>query len=399
MTANGNLKHQVVIVGGGTAGITVAAHLLTQRPQTDVAIIEPSEKHYYQPLWTLVGGGVFPREESERDEAAVIPPGASWIKDAVIEFDPTNNAVLTQGGRRVEYNFLVVSPGLKLDWERVKGLKGNVGQHNICSNYTYETVPYTWETLQNFKGGTAVFTQPSPPIKCGGAPQKITYLADDYFRKSGVRDKTDIHFFSGEPNIFSVTKYAATLNKVIDRKGIITHFLHELVEVRPEAKEAVFKDLSSGAETTISYDMIHVTPPQGPPDFVKNSPLANKAGWLELDHYTLQHVHYANIFGLGDGSNLPTSKTGAAIRKQAPTVVHNLMATMAGQPLPDRYDGYTSCPLVTGYGSLVLAEFDYNKAPQESFPFDQSEERYSMYMLKKYGLPRIYWHGMLKGRM
>ncbi|MCB9101542.1 MAG: NAD(P)/FAD-dependent oxidoreductase [Anaerolineales bacterium] len=396
---NGSLKHQVVIVGGGSAGITVAAHLLNQRPGTDVVIIEPSDKHYYQPLWTLVGGGVFPREESQRNEAALIPPGATWLKDAVTEFLPDQNQVKTRSGQTIGYEFLVVAPGIQLNWDKVKGLKGNVGKNGICSNYAYDTVEYTWECIQNLKSGVALFTQPSTPIKCGGAPQKIAYLAEDHFRRSGRRSQIEVMFVSASGVIFSVPKYAQALNQAIDRKGIQTRYLQDLVEVRPEAKEAVFRHMTSGEETVIKYDMIHITPPQGPPDFIKNSPLGNVDGWVDVNKDTLQHNRYPNIFGLGDASSLPTSKTGAAIRKQAPTVVHNLISALSGQPLTEVYNGYTSCPLVTGYGSLILAEFDYDGNSQESFPFNQAEERYSMYMLKKYGLPRIYWHGMLKGRL
>jgi sulfide:quinone oxidoreductase len=240
---------------------------------------------------------------------------------------------------------------------------------------------------------------PNTAVKCGGAPQKIMYLADDYFRRSGVRDRTRVMFASAQGSIFAVKKYAEALNRTIARKSIETLYKHNLVEVRSQRKEAVFEHLDTHEYVVLPYDLLHVTPPMSAPDFIKHSPLANAAGWVEVDKYTLQHARYPNVFGLGDASSLPTSKTGAAIRKQAPVVVKNLLATMQGKPLPARYDGYTSCPLVTGYGRLILAEFDYDLQPKETFPFDQSKERYSMYLLKKYGLPVLYWHGMLKGQV
>ncbi len=178
----------------------------------------------------------------------------------------------------------------------------------------------------------------------------------------------------------------------------MTHFKHNLVALRPKTKEAVFKNLDTNEDVVIHYDMIHVTPPQSPCDFVRSSPLADKDGWVEVDRLKLQHVRYSNVFALGDASNLPTSKTGAAIRKQAPVVAQNLVAEMKKQPLTSTYNGYTSCPLVTGYNSLIMAEFDYDQNPAETFPIDQSKERYSMYLVKKYVLPRLYWHFMLKGR-
>jgi sulfide:quinone oxidoreductase len=393
------IRHRVVIVGGGSGGITVAARLAKALPQGSVAVIEPSRKHYYQPLWTLVGGGVFSKQVSERDEVALIPRGTTWIQDAVTEFLPEENAVVTQGGKRIKYDYLVVAAGIQLDWGKIKGLQAVIGRDGVCSNYSYEYVDKTWEFIRNFKGGNAIFTQPLPPIKCAGAPQKIMYLADDHFRKSGVREKSQVIFASAAPTIFAVKKYAAALDKIVARKGIDARYKHNLVEIRAQEKEAVFENLDTKEPVVLKYDMIHVTPPMSAPDFIKHSPLANETGWVDVDKNSLQHVRYPNVFSLGDASSLPTSKTGAAIRKQAPILVKNLLAVMKGQTTSPQYDGYTSCPLVTGYGKLILAEFDYDLNPKETFPFDQSQERYSMYLLKAYGLPALYWHGMLKGRM
>ena len=397
-TTSAQLHHRVVIVGGGTGGITVAARLRRMMKGIDVAIIDPSDHHYYQPLWTLVGGGVFPKETTQRDEKAVIPSGVDWIQDAVAEFFPEDNSILTQQHKKVSYDYLVVAPGMQLNWSQVKGLPEAIGKNGVCSNYAYDYVQSTWEAVRNFSGGRAIFTQPSTPIKCGGAPQKIMYLAEDHFRRSGVRDKAQVIFMSGLGGIFSVKKYADALNTIVANRAIETHYKHNLIEIRGEAKEAVFENLDTGEQVVTPYDMIHVTPPMSAPDFIKHSPLANEGGWVDVDKRSLQHTRYPNIFSLGDASSLPTSKTGAAIRKQAPVLVENMLAVMGEKTPRADYDGYTSCPLVTGYGKLILAEFDYDLQPQETFPFDQSKERYSMYLLKAYGLPQLYWHGMLKGR-
>jgi len=391
-------RHRIVIVGGGAAGLTVASRLARRLRGADLAIVEPSAKHYYQPLWTLVGAGVFPKRASERAEADYIPRGAAWIQDAAAEFRPDEDVVVTRDGSTIAYDYLVVAPGLQVEWDRVDGLREAVGSGGVCSNYAYQTVDYTWECLRDFRGGTALFTNPSTPVKCGGAPQKIMYLADDHFRRAGVRDRTRVVFASALGAIFPVPRYARTLERVIARKGIETLFGHDLAALRPASREAVFRRVGSGEEVAIPYDMIHVTPPMGPPDVVRRSPLADAAGWVDLDRVTLRHARYANVFGLGDAGNLPTSKTAAAIRKQAPVLVANLLSALRGEALSARYDGYTSCPLTTGYGKLVLAEFDYEKNPQETFPVDQSRERLSFYLLKKYGLPALYWHGMLRGR-
>ena len=224
------------------------------------------------------------------------------------------------------------------------------------------------------------------------------YLAEHYFQKQGVRNKVTVKFGSAKPRIFPVDKYALCLEKIIADRKIETMFEHQLVELRPHAKEAVFRNLAAESEVVQNYDMIHVTPPMSAPSFIASSPLAADDGWVSVDKDNLQHTSYSNVFALGDASNLPTSKTGAAIRKQAPTVAANVVAQVDGKPMPKIYNGYTSCPLVTGYGRLILAEFDYDKQPDETFWFDQSKERWSMYMLKKVGLPILYWSGMLRGR-
>ena len=394
------VHHQVVIVGGGSAGITVAARLTKGWfNKLDVAVIEPSDKHYYQPLWTLVGAGVFDKKVTERSEASVMPKRAKWIRDAVSEFHPDENTIITHSGQKITYDWLVVTAGIQINWDKIKGLKESIGKDGVCSNYAYQYVDSTWESLRNLQGGNAIFTQPSGAIKCGGAPQKIMYLADDYLRNAGVRDKTNVIFASPGKQIFSIEKYRLALEKVVARKGIETRFRHDLIEIRPATKEAVFKQLDTAEEVVLHYDMLHVTPPMSSPAFIASSPLADEQGWVEVHKETLQHVRYPNVFALGDCSSLPTSKTGAAIRKQAPVAVQNLQAAMAGKPLTTTYNGYTSCPVVTGYGRLILAEFDYNQQPAETFPFDQSKERWSMWLLKKYLLPVLYWKGMLKGRV
>lgn len=392
--------HEVLIVGGGSAGITVAAMLRNQPAPPGVTIIDPSEKHYYQPIWTLVGAGVFPKEVSEREEGDYIPAGAQWIKQAVSTFEPDNNSLTLANGEIHTYDVLVVAAGIQLDWGKIPGLKESVGKPGtgVCSNYAYSTVESTFENIKALKKGTAIFTEPNTPIKCGGAPQKITYLACDYWRRNKIRNNINVQFYKGGMGIFAVKKYADALDKVVARHGITPNWNQNLIALNPDKKEATFQHLETGAESTVKYDMIHVTPPQSAPDFIKNSPLAASTGWVEVDKATTQHTRYPNVFALGDASNLPTSKTGAAIRKQAPTTTANILSFLQNQPLTKEYDGYTSCPLVTGYGSLILAEFDYDKKPMESFPFNQAEERYSMYALKAYGLPQIYWHGMLRGR-
>jgi sulfide:quinone oxidoreductase len=394
-------KHyEILILGGGTAGLAAASQLAARIGGRRLAIVEPSATHYYQPLWTLVGGGLFPREDSAREEGDLIPDEVTWIRDAATSIDPETRRVATTGSGTLTYDFLVVAPGVVLQWTKIPGLAESVGKPRtgVVSNYSYETVASTWDAIRSFRGGTALFTEPLTPVKCGGAPQKIMYLAEETFRLNGVREKSHVIFMNAKPALFTAPYYIPALERVIKSRGMEVQLGQELVALRTDAHEAVFRDVKTSTEQVMRYDMIHVTPPMSPPEFVRTGSLANADGWIEVDQFSLQHVRYPEVFGLGDASNLPTSKTGAAIRKQAPVVVENLLALRAGQPLTARYDGYTSCPVVTGRGKLIMAEFNYAKEPVETFPADQRTERFSMYALKAYMLPRLYWHGMLRGR-
>lgn len=391
--------HGVLIIGGGTGGISVAARLRNEAPHIDVGLVDPSDTHWYQPLWTLVGGGVCTKEESGRPQAGLIPDGVTWHKDRVDEIDPVTKTVKLSSGKILGYEQLVVSPGIQLDWHKIKGLQGNLGKGGIVSNYSVDHVEKTWDVLSTMTGGNAIFTFPSTPIKCAGAPQKIMYLADEALRRRGVRAQSKVMYVSATAGIFGVQRYAKSLSQIVARKEIETQFRQDLIEVRADRKEAVFKHLDTGAETVLPYSLLHVVPPMSAPDFLKRGPLVDAAGWVNVDKYTLQHVAYPDVWALGDASSLPTSRTGAAIRKQAPVLVENLLAVRAGGKPTAAYDGYASCPLVTGYGKLILAEFGYDGKVMETFPFDQSQERFSLWALKVYGLPEMYWNGMLRGRM
>lgn len=395
-------NHTILIVGGGNAGIAVAARLKLANKDLDVAIIEPSEKHYYQPAWTLVGGGTFPLRQTVRPQQNYIPKGVHWIKDRVVSFQPEENTVSTASGQVYLYDYLVVSPGIQLNWHLIKGLEATLGKNKVTSNYSFESAPYTFHCIKTFEAGqVAIFTNPSTLIKCAGAPQKIMYLAADYFRKHSMKEDAKIDYSTAGKKLFGIPKYAEALQKVVDKFMIEVNYRHDLIAVDGERKEATFRvtdETDTSYEVVKKFDMLHVTPPQSAPDFIRNSPLADADGWVDVDMHSLQHKTYLNIFGIGDATNTPNAKTGAAISKQAPVLVRNILYAMKGEKLKAVYDGYGSCPLVVGYGKLILAEFNYSNIPTESFPFDQSKPRWSMWLLKKYFLPWYYWNRILKGR-
>ncbi|MFI2205151.1 FAD/NAD(P)-binding oxidoreductase [Streptomyces sp. NPDC020192] len=394
--------HKVLIVGGGSAGVSVAARLLRLGIR-DIGLLEPSATHYYQPLWTLVGGGRAGVRASARPQRSVLPRGVSWIRAHAESVDPDGRTVGTADGRTLGYDRLVVCPGIQLDWDKVPGMAQAVAAPHTSSNYTYELAPKTWDLIRSLRSGTAVFTMPAGPIKCGGAPQKIAYLAADHWRERGVLKDIRVVLVLPTPGMFGVPVFAAELERVAARYGIEVRRNSELVEVDPDGRDALVVDHTSGAEESIRFDMMHLVPPQSAPDWLKASPLAGPAdpgGYVEIDQHTLRHVRHPEIFALGDAGSSPNSKTGAAIRKQAPVVARNVAASLAGAgPLPASYDGYSSCPITTSRHRMLLAEFDYTLRHRPTFPLiDTTHERRDMWYLKRYGLPFLYWNLMLRGR-
>jgi sulfide:quinone oxidoreductase len=392
-------RHDVVIIGGGTAGITVASRL-KRAGISDIAIIEPSDTHYYQPMWTLVGGGEARIAPTARPESSVIPKGVTWIKAAATGVDPESNTVELNNGGSVGYSWLVVASGIQLDWAKVPGLVETLGHNNVSSNYRFDLAPQTWEAIKATTSGTAVFTQPLGPIKCAGAPQKIAYLAADHWRRTGVLKDIDVHLILPTPGMFGVPEFAAGLAKVCERYGITVHFESHMTSIDGDARTLEVTNIPTGDVEILHFDMVHVTPPQSAPDWIKASPLADPSspfGYMEVDKFTLQHTRFPNVFGLGDCTNTPNSKTAAAVRKQAPVLVENLVAARKAQQAVKSYNGYASCPLITAKGKCIMAEFDYDLKRTPTFPMDMTKERWDMYMVKKHGLPVLYWNFMLKG--
>lgn len=412
---------ELVIVGGGTGGIMTAARMVKESGYR-VTVIEPAEYHYYQPAWTLVGANTYDYEKTKRKMSDVMPSGVTWIKEFAEKVDPENNQIQLASGKSIKYDYLVLSPGLVYDFNQIEGLADAIDKGVVCSNYT--DPKHTWEVIKNFKGGNAVFTQPTTPIKCGGAPQKIAYLAADYFRKTGIADKTNVVLAMPGSVVFGVKEIKKTLEQVISDYDIQFKPHYAPIKIDAANKIITFKWVNAGDNQCVineenllkeklsgdsiiemPFDMLHLAPPQAAPKFIRESVLANDNGWLDVDIHTLQHKKFPNIFGMGDAAALPTAKTGAAIRKQVPVVIENIKRLNQSGKISDKtYNGYSSCPLVTGYGKMVLAEFDYdnNFTPdpklKQMLIFDSSKQLKRLWWLKKYILPYLYWNKMLKGK-
>jgi len=403
-TDQGDASYDVVIVGAGAAGIAVAASLKSRSDDLEIAIIDPADIHYYQPGWTMVGGGIFDAANTAKTMGSLIPRGVHWVKSAVAAFEPQDNAVVLDGCRVVKYKRLIICPGIKLDWHAVEGLVETLGKNGVTSNYRYDLAPYTWELVSGMKQGRAIFTQPPMPIKCAGAPQKALYLSGDHWHRCGDLKNIDIHFNNAGGVLFGVKDYVPALEEYVKKYDANLNFFHNLVAVDGVAKKAWFdvaKPNTPVERVEMEFDMMHVCPPQIAPDFIRVSPLADAAGWIDVDQATLRHKTYDNIWSLGDVMNAPNAKTAAAARMQAPVVADNVVADIHGKSPTSSYNGYGSCPLTVERGKIVLAEFGYGGVLLPSFPkwlVDGTKPTRAAWFLKEKLLPPVYWKGMLKGR-
>ncbi|MDH1552603.1 MULTISPECIES: FAD/NAD(P)-binding oxidoreductase [Pseudomonas] len=396
--------HTVVIVGAGAAGIATASSLISRDASLDVALIDPAEVHYYQPGWTMVGAGVFNAASTARTMASTIPRGVRWVKARVQGFDPVRQLVMLEDGRAIGYEQLVVCPGLKLDWAAIDGLSETLGRNGVTSNYRYDLAPYTWELVQKLKHGRALFSQPPMPIKCAGAPQKALYLSCDHWLRHGDLGAIKASFFNAGAVLFGVADYVPALMQYIEKYAVDLNFSHRLVAVDGPNKRATFvRSLPDGSSETHvkAFDMLHVVPPQVAPDFIRESPLADSAGWVDVDPHTLRHRQYSTVHALGDVANTSNAKTAAAARKQAPVVANNVLVALGRLQTLAQYDGYGSCPLTVERGKIVLAEFTYGGKLAPSFPnwlLDGRKPTRLAWLLKAQALPPLYWQAMLKGR-
>jgi sulfide:quinone oxidoreductase len=422
-------KGKIVIVGAGAAGITVAAQLSNALSNPDITIIAPNDIHLYQPGQTLIAAGVWEAGDIKEKTSDYIPSGVKWIKAKVTEYNPDSNEVTTDKGEKVKYDYLVVATGIEYDYERIEGLSADmIGKDGLGSLYlnnlddgTVRGANVTWKLLQDFatKAKTqkvqGLFTHPNTPIKCGGAPKKIMYLTEHYLRKEGVRDNAELTFLPNGGKMFGVPEYHEAIVKQFQERDMKWKYQHNLVAVDPSKKEATFEhhykvkgewdeileeytEVTKRDRVTMPYDFIHITPPMKAPDSVGNSPVGSDKGFVPVNKETLQHVKYPNVFALGDVAAVPMGKTGGSVRKQAPVVMENLIASMEGKSLEAKYAGYTVCPLITSYGTVMLAEFDWTKKPTPSFPLDPTVERWIWWVLKVYMLKPMYYIGMLRGR-
>ncbi|GAB1388277.1 MAG: filamentous hemagglutinin [Rubrivivax sp.] len=398
----------VVIAGSGLGGIAVAHRLQALLDGVKITIVDAKEEHNYQPGYTLVASGVWPVAKVRERNAQLQPEGVQWVKEMVAGFDPEGRAVITASGRRIGYDFLVVATGVHLDYAQIEGMDVQaIGREGLASVYPGpQAATATWEAMQAFvaKGGQALMTLPATPLKCAGAPLKMTFMLRDRLAQAGTLERSRVQFMSALGNVFGVK---AVNDNVLARwqdLGIAVETTQKLTAIDIGRRLATFTS-PEGEKSERPYDFVHVVPPMRAPDAVKTSALAWQqgpfaaGGWLEVDKGTLQHRRYANVFGVGDINGTPRGKTAATVKKSAPVVAGNLAAVIAGQAPPLDFDGYTSCPMITREGSALLIEFDYEGRLTPSLPFIEPLQDSWFAWLMKVRMLKPAYMAVLKGRV
>jgi sulfide:quinone oxidoreductase len=394
-------QHEVVIIGGGNAGVSLAARL-ERYGVKDVAVIEPKDHHFFQPLFSHIAGGRAQAKEAVRSQESVMPNGVTWIRDAAVDVDTDANTVTLASGSTVSYGQLVVCPGLQYDWDAVPGLAEAVHSQHGASHYEFDLAPKAWTLLSGLTSGTAVFTMPAGPIKCGGASQKPMYLACDYWREKGVLDNIRVVMVQPYPTVFGVPEIDRELDRKIAEYGIELRTNSELVAVDSPSQKATIRDIITGTEENLHYDVLNAVPPQSAPDWLKATDLpasGDKGGFVEVDRQTLRHIRFQNVWSLGDAAGTTNSKSGGALRKQTMVLAKNLVAARKGKPLPAKYNGYSVCPFTVSRDTVVFAEFDDRYRPMPTIPRVPTwNESKLSWVVDRDIFPQIYWNLILKGR-
>ena len=440
--ASADVKGKIVILGGGLAGMSTAARLNNTISNADITVIEPDPLSVsYQPGQTLVASGVWEIDDIIYKRDDFVPSGVKLIKGSVTSIDPDNNKVVVDGSQDVTYDQLIVAAGANLNYAAIKGIEGEITssgkdnaatkkvitQNGVHSLYFQDGAVATWAGIQELinkakahKGPEklqALFSNPRGPFKCGGAPLKIMYLTHARLVEAGVRDKVEMTFNTNNGALFGIPDYNAPIVKQFEERGFKVNYKHNLAEIDPAAKTAtfnkwwmekkqfedemgdpIFKEVEVSEPVTFKYDFIHVAPPMKTPDVVGKSKIGSAGSWVTVNKETLQSSFFPNVWAVGDCAGVPMGKTGGSARKQYKVVVDNVVSAMGGKEPTAKYDGYTVCPLITGLGTVMLAEFNWTKKPTPSFPLDPTKERWIMWLLKVYMLKPMTIHGMLSGR-
>ncbi len=405
------LKSQahIVILGAGAAGIAMANRLRRSIDGARITLLGARKEHHYQPGYTMIASGLWPVKRVLSSTSQWLGNGIDWLAQDVTAIDARQQRVELSNQQQLTYDLLVVATGCQLNYHEIEGFDiSMIGQHGIGSVYASPAAAQATseqiDALVSKGEGRALFTLSNTPLKCAGAPLKMTFTTLSRLEKTGQRERFQVDFFSPYQNrVFAVPTYNDFVLKRWQEQKV-GFFDQRVLTGLDVANRTAYFAHTDGSRSREPYDFIHLVPPMSAPDVIKASDLVWHDGpfagnWLEVDQYSLQHRRYPNVFGVGDVIGTPFGKTAASVKMQAPVAERNILAFLSGQPLSARYNGYTSCPLITSIGRAILSEFGYEGKLLPSFGFiSPTEESWLVWMMKEQMLQPAY-NAMLHGKV
>ena len=416
--AKSNLAANIAIIGAGLGGISLSAQLISDLPNAKITLFDADPMLYYQPGFTLIAAGIYDKDDVSYDKKDLINKKVQWVQENVAKLDVESKSLQTTSGATHTYDYLIIATGTTYEFELYKGLSEEIVNDpstNIASIYTADSAVKARDMLKKLakNGGRAIFAEPNTPIKCGGANKKLNFLLEDLARSEGGRDKLEMHLYTGGDSMLSSPIHAKMIEQLYIERDMPYSTRHLLVEVDKERNVAIFEKLMPYRENgqdkvakervEVPYDYLFVIPKMKTSDFIAQAGLSISKGhtagnWVDVDKYTLQHKKYPYIFAIGDCAGIPKGKTGASIRKQYPVVAKNLIAHLQGQNLEAKFNGYTACPLLTGYGKAVMVEFNYEGADPMLPCFGATRESWMNWFIKVYLMKPMVMQGMIYAR-
>lgn len=395
--------HDVVIVGGGNAGLSLAGRLRRDGAQ-DVVVVEPHHEHHYRPMLSYVAGGQATLDDLRRPQRDVLPAGVRWVQDSVASVDPERSVVVLTGGDELHYTDLALCPGSQVDWDVIPGLEAAVQTPHAATSYLPASAVDTWQMLSTLTAGRAVFVISDRHVPCAPVGLKPLFLALDHWEDTGVRDALEVEVVVESDRLVDLDSADQRLRDALAERGVTLHLATSVTSVDPQARTLVTEQRDgtpASGPRTLGYDALYVAPPHRAPAWVAGSGLAttDDGGFLRVDPHTLQHPEHPRVWGLGDVADLAALPSGGALRKQVPVVARNIAARRTGATM-QRYDGYSIAPVTTSRRRLLLAEFDRAGHSQPSVPFpDLVKPRLLTWAFDRFLEPQVYFRRLLQGKV
>ena len=392
---------RLLVLGGGTAGTMIVNKLRRSLDagEWELTIVDQDDAHHYQPGYLFLPFGTYTADQVTRSRHAFLPDGVDFVVGAVDLIDAAAGTVALVGGRSLPYDYLVIATGVTPRPAETPGMLGTEWRKSIFDFYSLDGAKALAAALEDFDGGRFVVHITDMPIKCPVAPLEFTFLADDYFRRRGIRDRVKMVYVTPLSGAFTKPVSSARLGMMLDERNVSveTDFLVERID--PDAKTLVSYD-----EREVPFDLLVTIPLNMGADFIARSGLGDELNYVPVDKTTLRSTAYPNIFAVGDASDIPASKAGSVAHFSVEIFCDNFLQLVAGKPMTGAFDGHANCFIESGNGKGLLIDFNYDTEPMTGKypvpivgPFSLLEETRANH-LGKLAFRWMYWNVLLPGR-